>query len=432
MLKGFNMNSNNQSVQFFNNLLFLKIFQTFRIAVHPKNLIIAFLSLAIIWGCGRLLDLKPTVVTDKGGSTELDIYLRNSEKLPDFISENKQLGSYTGVFETVWKFLPIQFNSAVASVLQADVLGFRYVLRIYIKAIQWAFLYHPFYAVIFAVLKLGVIAVGGGAICRIAALHFAKGEKPGLFEAIRFSTRKFRPLFFAPLVPFGIILLFGIFISATGLLANIPYAGSVALGILMPLALLFGLLAATIAIGSAAGFGLMFPVIAFEGSDSFDSASRSFSYVFARPWRMVFYGFTAIIYGLACYLFVRFFAFLLLFITRGFLKISIFADNSDKSANILNALWPDLSFTNFSSFPTPNTGNLSESIAATLVSINLLIVSGLVLSFLISFFFTANTVIYALIRKQVDGTDISDVYMHKEDTVVSAEFNPPMRMADKD
>lgn len=432
MLKGFNMNSNKESVQFFNNLLFLKIFQTFKIAVHPKNLIIAFLSLAIIWGCGRLLDLKPTVVTDNNGSTELDIYLRNPEQVPDFISENTQQYLYHGVFETVWQTLPVQCHFTIISLLQSDMSQFFNTMYNYIKIIRWAFLYHPIYAVVFSIINLAVIAIGGGAICRIAALQFARGEKPGLFEAIRFSTRKFRSLFFAPLVPFGIILLFGIFISATGLLANIPYTGSLILGILMPLALLFGLLAATIAIGSAAGFGLMFPVIAFEGTDSFDSASRSFSYVFARPWRMLFYGFTAIIYSLACYLFVRFFAFLLLFITRGFLKISIFANNSDKSANILNALWPDLSFTNFSSFSTPDVGNVSESIAAILVSINLLIVSGLVLSFLISFFFTANTVIYALIRKQVDGTDISDVYMHKEDTVVSHEFNPPMRMADKD
>ena len=106
---------------------------------------------------------------------------------------------------------------------------------------------------VFAVLKLAVIAVGGGAICRIAALQSAKGEKPGLFEAIRFSSGKFRSLFAAPLVPFGIFLLFGIFISAIGLLTNIPYAGSFILGILMPLALLWGLLAAIIAIGSLRG-----------------------------------------------------------------------------------------------------------------------------------------------------------------------------------
>ena len=168
----------------------------------------------------------------------------------------------------------------------------------------------------------------------------------------------------------------------------------------------------------------MFPVIAFEGSDSFDSASRSFSYIFAKPWRILFYDFIAFIYGLACYLFVRFFAFLLLFITRTFLKISIFADNSDKSANILTALWPDLSFTNFSCFSTPNVSpdsSWSESIAATLVLINLLIISGLVLSFLISFFFTANTVIYALIRKQVDGAEISEIYMRTDDKIVNAE-----------
>ena len=37
--------------------------------------------------------------------------------------------------------------------------------------------------------------------------------------------------------------------------------------------------------GTVGGFGLMYPTVAVEGSDSFDAISRSFSYVFARPWR---------------------------------------------------------------------------------------------------------------------------------------------------
>jgi len=50
-------------------------------------------------------------------------------------------------------------------------------------------------------------------------------------------------------------------------------------------------------------------VIAYEGSDCFDSTSRSFSYLFARPWRTLFYDFIAFVYGFICFLFVWFFAF---------------------------------------------------------------------------------------------------------------------------
>ena len=41
--------------------------------------------------------------------------------------------------------------------------------------------------------------------------------------------------------------------------------------------------------GTIGGFNLMYPTIAVEGSDSFDAITRSFSYVYARPWRMLFY-----------------------------------------------------------------------------------------------------------------------------------------------
>ena len=422
IVKGFNMSNNKESGGFFDNFLFQKIFQAFRIAIHPKSLLIAFFSLAIIWCAGRLFDIKPTVVTDDNGTTELDMYLQNPEQLATFISENSQSGTYRGVFETIWQTaFGGQLNSTITSLLQFDVSGLLKILNNYVRIVQWTFLYHPIYAVVFTILKLAVIAIGGGAICRIAALQFARGEKPGLFEAVWFSIRKLRSFFAAPLVPLGIIFLMGLFISAIGLLADIPYVGPLVLGVLMPLALLWGLLAAIIAAVFAVGFGLMFPVIAYEGTDSFDSASRSFSYIFAKPWRILFYDSIAFVYGLICYIFVRFFAFLSLFITRGFLKLSIFTDSSDKSADTLTTLWPALSFYNFTDFSATNVRNLPESISAILILINLLIVSGLVLSFLVSFFFSANTVIYALIRNQVDGTGISDIYIHPEDNVIAAE-----------
>ena len=60
-----------------------------------------------------------------------------------------------------------------------------------------------------------------------------------------------------------------------------------------------------VALGTAGGFNLMYPTIAVEGSDSFDAISRSFSYIYARPWRMIWYTMVAIVYGALTFLFVR-------------------------------------------------------------------------------------------------------------------------------
>jgi len=102
---------NKESEDRFGNISFLKIFHAFRIAVHPKNLMIAFMFLACIWCAGRLMDLNPTVVTGEGGISELDVYMDNSSQVPAFIEENRQSGSYKGVFDTGWKFLQIQLDS---------------------------------------------------------------------------------------------------------------------------------------------------------------------------------------------------------------------------------------------------------------------------------------------------------------------------------
>ena len=70
--------------------------------------------------------------------------------------------------------------------------------------------------------------------------------------------------------------------------------------------------------GTVGGFNLMYPTVAVEGSDSFDAISRSFSYVFARPWRMLWYTVVAVVYGALCYLFVRYFIYVMLAVTHFF------------------------------------------------------------------------------------------------------------------
>ena len=56
------------------------------------------------------------------------------------------------------------------------------------------------------------------------------------------------------------------------------------------------------------------------------------------------------------------------------------------------------------------TANWSESFAAFLIYLVLLIVVGLLVSFVISFYFSANTIIYALMRNRVDSTALEDIY----------------------
>ena len=405
------MDSQERTPQIFDNLLFPKIFQTFRMAVQPSKLIIAFLALAVICLAGWLMDFTGTVAATadaQGQITELQVYMSNPEDVPSYIEKYRDADSRTGVFSTFWKFGSSRFHEALNCLFAFNLPGVAANVAEYFKATGWVMRYHPLYCIVFFAIELVVISLAGGGLCRIAALQFARGEKPGLTEALNFSTKKFTSFFTAPLAPVAIIIFVGLFIFILGLIGNIPRVGELVVGISMPLALIAGALIAVVSIGAVAGFNLMFPAVAYDGSDCFDAISRSFSYVYAKPWRMGFYTAIAAVYGAICYIFVRFFAFLLFWVTRQLLQFGLWADSGSKEVNKLSAIWTEPTFMNLLDWPAAS--NWSESVAAFLVYLCLLVVVGLVVSFVVSFYFSANTIIYAALRNKVDNTPLEDIY----------------------
>ena len=392
------------------NILFLRIFQSFRMAIQPSKLIIAFLAVAVICLAGWIMDFSNSVVAKKGPQgqiieTELKVYLVNPKHLEAYIQRAGESADHTGVFSTLWHFAAGKFHDALNRLFKFDIPGVAANMRDYVSALGWAFRYHTTYCIIFAIIKLVIIAIAGGAICRISALQFARDEKPGLTEALRFSMGKITSFVTAPLVPLAIIIFIGFFIFFLGLIGNIPIAGELIMGIFMFLALIAGALMTVVLIGAVAGFNLMFPAVAYDGSDCFDSISRSFSYVYAKPWSMGFYTIITAVYGAICYIFVRFFAFLLLWITHLSLQFGVLGDNKK-----LMTIWSGPKFMNLCDPPDLAAANWSHTIAGVLIYLFLLAVVVLVVSFIISFYFSANTIIYSLMRKKVDNTDLDDVY----------------------
>ncbi len=401
--------------QIFAQLLFPNIFKTFRLAKHHNKMLIAFLAVLLIFMCGTVMDfiVKP-VITD-GTNTELDIYMSAPNMLDEFVETNKSGDKRSGVFATMWLYSTRQFELATDSVLNGRFgLAFGYVGN-YFKALGWAIKHHVFYSMIFGTIKLLILCVTGGAICRMTALQFSKGEKPGISESLTFSVRKFASFLAAPLFLIVISLVLAGFILLIGLFAYIPYAGEIIVSILTGAALIVGIVIAVVAVGTIAGFNLMFPALSYEGLDCFDAISRSFNYIYLRPWRMALYTFIAAIYGTICYLFVRFFAFLILLGTRLSLSLCLFGKANDK----MEEIWPLPIFSNLAS-----TSFLSLSgtkwFSGWIIHLFILAILGLVVSFILSFFFSANTIIYALLRKKVDNIDLDEVCSNPEHTEIEA------------
>lgn len=399
------MAENQNSSQLFDNFLFPKIFQTFRISVSLSSLLIAFTAFVLISLFGILMDLsKSVVVSENGATNELKVYMHDPLATGAYIESNTDNGEQTGVYKILWGHATGQFEKAVDNVLALNFRAAADNVAAYFKAIFWALKYHPLYTILFAAFTLVVICIAGGAICRIAALKFARGEKPGITNALRFSLSKFPSFFAAPLAPVAIMVVLSVCIIALGLLGNIPYAGEIIVAIFSCLALLLAVLITIVIIGTVAGFSLMFPALAFDGLDCFDSISRSFNYVYSKPWRMALYTAIAAFYGAICYLFVRFFAFLVLLATRFSLGIGLF----DKGDAKFESIWPKPAFTNLAPSSLESLSG-TQLVAGWIIHIFIFLILGLIVAFIISFYFSANSIIYSLLRKKVDNAPLDEI-----------------------
>lgn len=390
------------------NFLFPRIFQAFRMSIQPTKLIIALCALALICLTGRIMDLAGrSVDVTPSGMTPLDTYTRmildpSVRSVPFPKTELK-----TGVFITLWTFVSVHLHAAVSSLFHANIEDTLRNIVACFASLVWAFRYHAIYSLIFFAITLALLSIAGGAICRIAALQFAGVERPGLRQAIRFGLRKFTALFAAPLAPMFAIIVIGAVIILVGAMGNIPVAGELLVGLLMPAAIAIAALIAIVGIGLVGGFSLMFPTIAYEDSDCFDAMSRSFSYIYNQPWRMGLYMAIAFVYGSICYIFVRFFAFLVLWTAYTFLELG-FAYKNVK----LHAIWPKPALNDLLGAAYAAPANWSVTTSSVLLYFWVLVVIGLVVAFIISFYFSASTIIYALMRHRVDLIALEDVYVY--------------------
>ncbi len=382
-------------------------------AIRPTKLLIAFFALAIICLAGWLMDFSKTVVVTpvaQGRISELQVYLSQPERVGLHITGYETTGDRAGVFSTLWNFAASKFQDAVDALLTFNPPAVVADVSDLVEAASWAFRYHFIYSIIFAAIIFIVISIAGGCLCRLTAVQLAHSERAGLSEALRFAKNNFVSFFAAPLAPAAIIIFTGLLISVLGLITNIPFVGELIMAVTLPFALMAGMFITIILIGTVGGFNLMFPAVACDGSDCFDAISKAFSYIYSKPWRMGFYTLIAAIYGAICYIFVRFCTFLLLSATYLFLQLSVWADNSAKETNKLVALWPPPQFKNLQGYSSIASTNTTEFIAAFLVHLSLLIIVGLLVSFVISFYFSANTIIYILLRNRVDNIALNDIY----------------------
>lgn len=416
---------------------FVRVFRSFKGARQPLPLLLTFLAVVCTYLVGRALDglwpaqSMPVVTAD---TTELARFIASSgdrDAVGQWIASLGDAGGLDrrGVFSLMLAHARGTANRLVGAVFSTSPGGIVAAVSHGFIGVGWVASMHPAYALLFGALGLAIWAYFGGAACRCIALYVTRDEHLTLAEATRFSCSKFWAFFFAPILPLAFVLVIGLFLALGGFLGLIPILGDVLAGILFFLAIALGLAVALILIGLVAGWGMTFPTIAVESSDPFDVFSRIGSYVYYRPFRLLLYLLCALVHGALCIFFLKLVARLTFWAAGTFTGVSMnladayVADADASDAPMLRSVWqapsPIGGGSFYGDFDGPALAHVSRFTRFCLRGW-VYGVWALVAAFAVNYFFTANTIIYLLLRREVDATDLEDVVT--EDSLGEPQF----------
>jgi hypothetical protein len=287
----------------------------------------------------------------------------------------------------------------------------------------------------------------GGAITRIAVVQAARpGEPIGLTDAVRFTLKRFFSYFAAPLFPVVLVFVLLVFAFVFSLFHLLPGFGDIFVdGLLWFVMLLIGLVMALALVGLAVGWPLMAPTISAEGTDSWEALSRSFSYVFQRPWHYLWYAAVTVAYGAVVIFFVGFMGSLTVYLSKWAIAQTTLVSSREPSYLFAYAPqsfgWRTLLLQgarddykeNEADNPTYEDlvvgGQINppaykhyaadlhwwNRVGAGLVSFWLGLLFLLILGFGYSFFFSTASIIYLLMRRNLDAAEMDEVYLEEDD-----------------
>ncbi len=310
-------------------------------------------------------------------------------------------------FGSAFKFIQITPFELINRFLLSPRFGLCSLLRALVsslKTIEWGE-----YAVL-VVLVLGLLiiwSVVAGSITRMVAVEFAKGEKIGLKNSLTFAIGKFWSYFCSPLMPILGILFFVACNVIGGFLGQIEFAGEIAVAVGFPLAIISGFIILFLGIVGIIGFFLMYPTISVEGSDAFDAISRSYSYVLSRPLHFLSLFVSIITCGIIMTFMASYGACLVMKTTYFTVGIGMGGKLDEIRAFIagLSGAKATLEILD----------PISMRIAALFFMLYIVVIKMVVGSIIITFAGSVSTIAYLIIRKDVDGTEMDDVYIEEDD-----------------
>ncbi len=255
---------------------------------------------------------------------------------------------------------------------------------------------HTAFSIVFGLLTILLFCLAGGAICRLTALDLAEGKAQRATHGIGFALARLRDLLLS-LLFFPIVALVLCVIVAIGWGIMLRFPGLNIFGALLYfLALICGLLIVLIGVGFVGCFSLMVPAIAVEQTDGYDAQQRAYAYLLARPGHLLLYTLLALIQGAVALTLIWFIALATLNLTADLASL-LGGEGVGEMAGGWDRLLEERPLWMLSG---------TERVAASLIGIWRAVLAALVAAFIISFYFTSQTIIYFLMRWSVDGEAI--------------------------
>jgi len=300
-------------------------------------------------------------------------------------------------------------GSIVFHVVRGEGLAKLPVLARLLNPLYRANLGHFIVSVLVYIALFWALSGSGGVISRLTALEYARDDFPTLADARQVVKSKRLDYFLSFMWPSLFVVVPIVFMLLIGLFCSIPIVGRIALVPFYVVAGLLGAVAWMFAIGWALSFGLMMPAVSVGGKDAFDGWSTSYAYVLWQFGRYLCYtllvGVIGVISAVAAFWLVEL---LIYFLVSG-INLGFVAGT------------PWLAYEFGGPIMAPE-GGLAGVVGFILMVLTLGL-RVLPLAYIVSYFFTGETVIFFLLRKHVDNIDIEEIYeeMEEEEPITEEE-----------
>lgn len=373
----------------------LHLFRASGLAVDPKKMLVGGLALCVLLTGDGLISQLP-FAPESAAST--------SGFRADYLRLPWNLGTVTAV-DSPWPARCLTTGLAllltpIRSVLEPG-------LDILRSGTPWSELAWAWTRMLWAIL---VWSMAGGAIARMSALQFAQKKRISLAQSVRFAGQQYLSYLTAPFLPLaGVLCLLGFMAFDSWLLSLIPVAGDYVIGLFWIVALFLGFLMAMMLTGFAAGWPLMIAAVSTEDSDGFDGLSRSIGFWFDRPWYAVFLIALAVPIFVAGWILVSFLIGTVVYLAAW----SVASTTGDSGPAVFEAAIStpllDESWWNGWLYRSEIDGPSLDTVPSAFVIAWTHVPALLLAGFGPSYFWSAVTVIYFLLRESDDGTALTDV-----------------------